>query len=366
MIQNGDFTQSDAESRAVPVVSSLEYWPEESLLTAKNIMPIQIGIYGSNGHQIQDRLVSHPLARLVACADFPLEKLPPNLQADRTIRHYQCLDELLDDPSVQLISLCSPRRSNQASDAIKALNAGKHVYAEKPCAMNEEALDAILQTAEETGLMFREMAGTAFSQPYVAMRQVVDKGLIGQVIQIIAEKSYPWHEGRPQDEEIDGGLIAQNGIHAIRFIEHVAGMRIRSVQALETTAGNPVNTGGLRMAACLMLELENGGLASITANYLNPRGTGQWGYESLRILGTLGMVESTAGGTCTWLVIGDEDFGPLPTTDPGLDYLDAYLATLLGRPSMPLTLEQELSPTRWVIRAKAAATHREAFSLSRL
>ena len=121
---------------------------------------------------------------------------------------------------------------------------------------------------------------------------------------------------------------------------------------METTAGNPVAGGGLHVAACLMLELDSGGIASITANYLNPRGTGIWGYESLRILGESGMVESIRGGKHTRLVIGDEDHGELKTDAPGIDYLDAYLATILGKGDMPITLEEELSPTRWAIRAK--------------
>jgi predicted dehydrogenase len=181
----------------------------------------------------------------------------------------------------------------------------------------------------------------------------VRSGRIGRVVQVIAEKSYPFHERRPCDEGVDGGLILQCGVHAMRFVEHVAGARVRSVRALETTAGNPAGDGGLRMAACLMMELEGGGLASITANYLNPKGTGVWGYESLRILGEHGMVESGRGGAHTRLVIGGTDHGPLSTDAPGLDYLDAYLRLLTGAGEMPLTLEEELRPTRWVLRAKA-------------
>jgi predicted dehydrogenase len=253
---------------------------------------------------------------------------------------------------VDLISLCSPRRRDQADDAIRALRAGKHVYAEKPSAMEEEELDAILRASQESGSLFREMAGTAFEQPYFAMRQIVREGRIGKVVQVIAEKSYPYQDWRPHDENVDGGLIRQCAIHAMRFVEHVAGMRVRSVQAMETTTGNRGSEDGLRMAACLMMKLEGGAVASIAANYLNPRGSGIWGYETLRILGDQGMVESTQGGRHTRLVIDEEDLGPLEVSNAGINYLDAYLDTILGRGDMPLTLEEELSPTRWVIRAK--------------
>jgi len=318
-------------------------------------MSIGIGIYGVNGHQILHPPVCEGRGRIVAMAEIPEESMPPALWDDNAVRRYDTLDQLLADPEVKLVSLCSPRRRDQVADAIKALKAGKHVYAEKPCAMEEADMDAILQVSRESGRLFREMAGSAFGQPYFAMRQVVLEGRIGEVVQVICEKSYPYHESRPQDEDIDGGLIGQNEIHGVRFVEQVGGVKISDVAAVETRTGNPVAGGGLRMAATLMLRLENGGVASVCANYLNPRGTGVWGDESLRILGTLGMVESTQGGARTRLVIGETNHGALDTTGPGIDYLEAYLRTIAGEGEMPLSLEDELSPTRWVIRAKRKA-----------
>lgn len=316
-------------------------------------MTIRVAIYGANGHQIHEALASNPAAQLVAVAEFPTRLLPPSVLPH--VRVYSSLDEILSDPEVDLVSFCSPRRSEQAAQVIRALRAGKHVYAEKPCALNETDLDAIIRVAKETGRSFHEMAGTAFEPPYLTMRHLVEAGRIGQVVQVVAEKSYPYYEDRPQDEAIDGGLIMQNAIHALRFVEHVAGAQISFVQAAETTAGNPVVGGGLRMAASIICGLAGGGLASISANYLNPRGTKTWGNETLRILGTLGMVESTQGGPQTRLVIGSEDCGTLPAEGPSPDYLNLYLKNLSGQERMPLSLEEELSPTRWAIRAKAAA-----------
>ena len=315
---------------------------------------IRIGLYGTNGHQIQNALAAHPLACLVAASGVPLDQLPPGLDI-ASIRSHDTFEQLLADPGVDFVSLCSPRRIDQASDAVRAMRAGKHVLAEKPCAMNEDDLDAIIEVALETGKCFHEMAGTAFSQPYLAMREAVRSGILGGIVQVIAEKSYPYYDGRAQYEDLDGGQIMQNGIHALRFVEHVAGTPIASVQAVETLLGNPVEGGGLRMAASMVLTLKNGGVASIANNYLNPRGTGIWGCESLKILGREGIVESRAGGAWTRLVVGDKNLGPLDITSPGIPWLEAVFGSILGLAKMPLTLEEELSPTRWAIRAKRSA-----------
>jgi len=220
--------------------------------------------------------------------------------------------------------------------------------------MTEQDLDAILKAAAANGRRFHEMAGTALDQPYLAMREVVGAGTVGDVVQVLAQKSYPYHDQRPQDEDARGGLIAQAAIHAVRFVEHVAGVRIAAVSAVETSLGNPVG-GGLRMAAALMFALENGGVGTIVANYLNPKGMGQWGNEHLRVFGTRGFVEAVDGGTRTRLVVGDMDYGELDTSAPRLDYFDLIVDTILDGSPLPFDQDTELHPTRVVIRARNAA-----------
>jgi len=321
---------------------------------------IKIGLYGNNGHQIHRALVDHPLGECVAVAEFDRELLPEALKSAESVRHYTTLEAMLADESIELISLCSPRRADQAAQAIRCMEAGKHVYAEKPCALTESDLDAILAASRRTGKVFHEMAGTAFEQPYLALRELVQQKVLGTVVQILAQKSYPYHNRRPQDEAVDGGQLLQVGVHALRFIEHVACLKVTEIYALETQVGNP-GPGDLRMATSLMMRLENGGVASVVCNYLNPPTFGAWGNESLRIFGTLGFVEAVDGGVKTRLVLNEEDRGPLPITGPGKPYLDMLLATLLGQEPMPLSPEDEIHPTRMLIRAKEDATTRGMF-----
>ncbi len=319
---------------------------------------IKIGLYGTNGHQIHRALVDHPLGQCVATAAFDRAVLPDTLRADETIRHYDTLEEMLADEAVELVSLCSPRRRDQAREAIRSLEAGKHVYAEKPSAMDERELDALVATAHRTGKAFHEMwTGSAMQQPYRAMRDIVQAGTLGTIVQVLAQKSYPYHDRRPQDEDIDGGLILQVGVHALRFVEWVGGAKVDEIWAIQTSVGNP-HPGDLQMATSMMLRLANGGVASVVCNYLNPPAFGIWGNESLRIFGTEGFIEAVDGGTKTRLVLNEKDHGPLETTKPSQSYLDMFLASLSGPSPMPIALEDELHPTRMLIRARADAKAR--------
>ncbi len=311
---------------------------------------IGIGLYGTNGHQIQNHLVNHAGAELVGVAAMDAAALPESL---RGVPAYASLEELLSDDRIQLVSLCSPTRREQAAQAVACLRAGRHVYAEKPCAMTEDDLDAIIATSRRTGKRFHEMAGTVVDRPYGAMRQAVLGGDIGEVVQVFAQKSYPWMERRPANEDIDGGLARQVGIYVARFVEHIACRRIASIRLVETRHGNADPIGGSRMAVGLQMTLAGGGIASGICNYLNPMGKRIWGYEILRIFGTRGVVESDADTGVASVIPLDGVPRALDLAGLPRDYFDLFIDSLRDGASMPLSLEDELSPTRWVIRAKA-------------
>lgn len=161
---------------------------------------IRVGLHGSNGHHIISNLIGNLRAELVAFSAWDAE-IPAGIFPKRCAS----LDGLLKEPGVDLVSLCSPRRRDQARDAVACLDAGKHVYAEKPCAMTKEDLDGIMSAARSSGRIFHEMADTAFCQPFLAMRKIVAQGTIGMVVQVFVQKSYPLGNGRPLDEDVDGG-----------------------------------------------------------------------------------------------------------------------------------------------------------------
>lgn len=213
-------------------------------------------------------------------------------------------------------------RSEQARESIVALEAGISVYAEKP---------------------------------WWNMRRLVQGGTIGEVVQILAQKSYPYGPGRPTSEKIDGGLIAQNGVHAMRFVEHITGIKAITVRALSTGLGEIRSGSDLKIASSIMGTLENGGLYTIIANYLNPRGFGSWGNEMVRIFGTRGMVEAVDAGTKTRLVVGNEDRGPLDLSETPPDWLEMVLDHIQGEYRFPFSLADELHPTRMVLRVAESA-----------
>jgi predicted dehydrogenase len=321
---------------------------------------LNIGLYGINGHQVPAKLPESIRARVAAVAGYPSERLDEAFGADsperKAVKEYATLEELLADPFIDLVSLCSPMRSTQAADARKCLEAGKHVYAEKPAALTDDDLDALLETTTRTGKHFREMAGSFLEPPIQAIRRAVERGELGTIVHVQAQKSYPWYEGRPQDHDKDGGLIRQAGVHATRFILGATGLKITAMTTVATGLGNP-GDGDIHVAAASIFTLENGAVGTINYNYLNPRNFGAWGNDQIRVYGTKGMAESVDGLLRNRLCIqGREETDlPMPPHPLSTDYLEHYVNCLLDGTPMPVSLQDEMSALRAVLAAYQSA-----------
>ena len=299
---------------------------------------LRVGLHGANGHQILGQLENHERAEAAALTAFPQEKIPAWAAE---IQVAPSLDELLADDSIDLISLCSPRRDSQCAEAIRCLRAGKHVFAEKPCAMTESDLDRLLEEASVSRRVFHEMGGSAFEQPWLEIGHLARSGAIGTIRQVFAQKSYPMFPGRNLDPGIDGGLFLQVGIHAARWIEHGLGLKFLSlkVDSVPSAANHPI-------AISAVFGLEGGASGTLILNYLNPAKFSSWGNEALRVWGDAGLIEAVDGGARTRLVTSEKDCGEIPLTQTPTNWFEAMLDEIIEGKPMPLTLKEELHPLR--------------------
>ena len=317
---------------------------------------LRIGLYGRNGHQISDKIPDNHPDAVIAAVCFPGEDAAKVRAQYPQAKVYETLDDMLAAKAVDMVSLCSPMRSSQKDDALKCIAAGVHVYAEKPAVLSEEDLDEVLAAADAADVEFHEMADTVFHEPYYALRHLIRSGRLGQVVQVYAQKCYPSNfSTRPQDEETDGGLIRWVGIHGVRFIEHVTGLKIQDVQVVQTRLGNGHEDSGIFTASAWMMTLEGGAVASMTVSYLQPKGFPRWGKEGVRVFCTGGIAEVTDGGLRTH-VYTDKDEGELNITPFACeDYLDNLLTHLRFGTPLLMGRTEELHPLRVVLRAWESA-----------
>ena len=103
------------------------------------------------------------------------------------------VDELLADPDVDLVlNLTIP--AAHAGVATKALDAGKHVYGEKPLAVTVAEARSVLDLAQRRGLWVGCAPDTVLGTGIQTARRAVDDGLIGRPVAATATMAISGHE----------------------------------------------------------------------------------------------------------------------------------------------------------------------------
>lgn len=96
--------------------------------------------------------------------------------ANRFKAQYCCSDyqQILDDKDVDAVLIVS-RNQEHAAQALQALNAGKHVFVEKPMALTEQECHDLMAAVERTGKVLSVGFNRRFSPYYLEQKKVFSK-----------------------------------------------------------------------------------------------------------------------------------------------------------------------------------------------
>jgi predicted dehydrogenase len=121
-----------------------------------------------------------PNSKLIAVMRRNAEKAKDYAQRHGVEKWYSNADELINDPNVNAIYVATPPL-NHEEYAIKAIQAGKPVYIEKPMAINSSAAERIEQATKETGVK-TVIAHYRRQQPlFLKIRELLEQKAIGDV-----------------------------------------------------------------------------------------------------------------------------------------------------------------------------------------
>jgi len=103
--------------------------------------------------------------------------------AKRFGAHYCCsdYDEILQDSSIDVVLILS-RNQHHASQAIAALDAGKHVFLEKPMALTETECRAVLDAVKQSGKQLTVGFNRRFAPLYIDQKRQLQKRSSAAVI----------------------------------------------------------------------------------------------------------------------------------------------------------------------------------------
>jgi len=141
-------------------------------------------------------------------------------------------EALVSDPDVDIVYVATPHPFH-ASNAIAALEAGKHVLVEKPFTVNAAEAQRVMELAERKGLVALEAMWTRFLPHMVRIREIVESRALGDIRSIIVDHTQdlpddPRH--RLNALELGGGALLDLGIYPISFAWDILG-RPLTIQA---------------------------------------------------------------------------------------------------------------------------------------
>lgn len=256
---------------------------------------VRVGLAGLVGHvnEILAHLPRLPDVDLVAVSDQDPAALQRFRQREAVGGATQYADyrRMLDNEQLDMVGVCNPN-GERAEAILACAERGLHVVAEKPLALRRDDLRRVREAVLRRQVRLTTLLPMRFSSPYLAIKEIVDSGEIGEVAQMAAQKSYvagnrpAWMRNRASY----GGTIPWIGIHMIDLMHWASGRDFSNVYSMTARFDDP-GIGEMENVTASVFRLDNGGAAVLRMDYLRPRTAGSHGDDRLRVAGTRGVAE---------------------------------------------------------------------------
>ncbi len=143
---------------------------------------LKVGVIGLGGiaHTHVPGWVASPHTEIVAGSDINPLAFADWREKYGVTRFYEDPLELINDPDIDIIDICSPNMYH-ASQAIAAMEAGKHVISEKPLAPTPNEIRQMIAARDRTGKMLMTAQHFRFKGNAQAVKAEIDSGALGDV-----------------------------------------------------------------------------------------------------------------------------------------------------------------------------------------
>lgn len=279
---------------------------------------------------------------VAAICDFDPEVLSRIGQQYPDITRYSSADALLDDDSINVVSIASYDDAH-AAQVLKAIKAGKHIFVEKPlCLLREDAiairaaLQANPQIKLSSNLILR------MSPRFDDLRQRIADGQLGRLYHLEADylygRKYKLTEGW-RGRVDDYSVILGGAVHMIDLLRWLSGDEIVAVSA----CGNPIATRETQFRyddlAVGLLKFASGAVGKVSANFacVHPH------FHALSIYGDLGtfinsmqdatLIQQTTEGPLNQLL--STDYRTLPKGQ----LISGFVQAVLNDSDPPVTTD---------------------------
>jgi myo-inositol 2-dehydrogenase/D-chiro-inositol 1-dehydrogenase len=257
-------------------------------VTETNRSRVRIGLIGAGriGKIHAENIARHiPDAELVAVADVDLAAAEET--ADRHAVREAMTDHktLLDNPDVDAVAICSATDTH-ARLIEEAAAAGKHIFCEKPIALDLAVIDRALEAVDQAGVKLQVGFNRRFDTNFRKVREAVEAGKIGlpHLLRITSRDPSP----PPIDYvRVSGGIFLDMTIHDFDMARFLLGDEVEEIFVAGAVLVDPaIGREGDIDTAIITLKFANGALGAID----NSR-YAVYGYDQrVELFGSEGMI----------------------------------------------------------------------------
>lgn len=314
--------------------------------------PLRIGVVGvGNISGIYfTNLARYASTEVVAVADLDLDRAR-SVAEKNGVGKVLTPDALLSDPEVDLVlNLTVPKV--HAEVALRAVQAGKHVYSEKPLAVDRESARSVIEAARASGVRIGCAPDTFLGGGIQSCRKLIDDGAIGEPVAVnafmIGRGHESWHPSPEFYYEIGGGPMLDMGPYYLTALVNLLGPIRRLTGSARATFPTRTITSQPKHGKVIPVEtpthlvgiydFENGAVGQLTTSFdVYPNAL-----PSITIYGTEGTLivpdPNGFGGEIYLKREGESDFTLVPLTHGhaenarGIGVLDMAHAIRENRP----------------------------------
>jgi predicted dehydrogenase len=270
---------------------------EEGLMpAAKRKQLIRAGLVGyggafNMGRHHAEGMQKTGVMKVVAVCDPDPKRREAAKQELPGVSTFASVGAMLRGADFDLAIIITPHNSH-ARLALQCLRARKHVILEKPMCITVREATAMIEAAKRSKVMLSVYHNRRWDGDYLAIREVIAKGLIGDVFHLEAfggGYGHPGHWWR-SNKRISGGAFYDWGAHFVDWVLGIIPEKIVNVTGFfhKRVWKDVTNEDQVRA----VVRFANGAVADVQLSNIARAGKPRW-----RILGTKGAIVDEGGGS---------------------------------------------------------------------
>lgn len=258
-----------------------------------------IGV-GNRGSSLLRGVLQQSDAKVLALCDIKPDRLDKaaTAAARDNPKTYSEWRKVIESKDIEAVYIATPPHLHSEM-AVAALQAGKHVYCEKPIGVTAAQVRAVVEAAKKANKVFVSGQQLRSVKEYGDAIAKIREGVIGDVIMVRAQRHAQRdlaHDGPSQDWYFDvtksGGYLIEQSVHNLDVCNWVIGSHPIRACGFGATLMYKNNPPGRTIFDCgiIAYDYPDGVKMSFTQNVFHPRGL-PLGGQAVHVFGTKAAVD---------------------------------------------------------------------------